>query len=247
MHSALTMSEPRRKPESTRIGIRPFTASTISGSASMVERPESSERAPWFDTMMPSRPASAAITASSQARMPLSQQLHLGCVAHPLDEIPVHVRRLGVAQPREVEALEHGPALQSRLQVRPVVAAVAVAGVARPQPEQGFLIAAAAAVDRDGDGGAAGVLGALDDGFRDALAVGGIKLQPDRRAARLGHLLDPVRGHGGHDLQVVAGFGGRAPRQARHRRGTSAGRRPAPARSANRIWCRGCRRSCRPC
>src|SRR5262249_30136003 len=50
MHSALTMSEPRRNPESTRIGMRPCTASTISGSASMVERPESSPRAPWLET-----------------------------------------------------------------------------------------------------------------------------------------------------------------------------------------------------
>ena len=33
------MSVPRRKPELTRIGMRPRTASTISGSASMVERP----------------------------------------------------------------------------------------------------------------------------------------------------------------------------------------------------------------
>ena len=71
IHSALTMSEPRRKPLSTMIGMRPFTASTISGSASMVERPESSLRAPWLDTMIASMPLSAAITASSQARMPL--------------------------------------------------------------------------------------------------------------------------------------------------------------------------------
>ena len=42
--SALTMSVPRRKPESTSTGMRPFTASMISGSASMVERPESSLR-----------------------------------------------------------------------------------------------------------------------------------------------------------------------------------------------------------
>src|SRR6185295_3383841 len=72
MASALTMSVPRRKPLSTRIGMRPRTASTISGSASMVERPLSSLRAPWLETMMPSMPFSAASTASSCARMPLS-------------------------------------------------------------------------------------------------------------------------------------------------------------------------------
>jgi hypothetical protein len=45
MHSALQISVPPRKPESTGTGIRPPTASTISGSASMVERPASSLRA----------------------------------------------------------------------------------------------------------------------------------------------------------------------------------------------------------
>ncbi len=52
--------------------MRPFTASTISGSASMVERPLSSLRAPWFETMMPSMPFCTASSASSCARMPLS-------------------------------------------------------------------------------------------------------------------------------------------------------------------------------
>ena len=37
------------------------------------------------------------------------------------------------------------------------------------------------------------------------------------------------------------------PRRPRRRYGTSVGRRPAPARSATNIWCRECRRSCRPC
>ena len=52
--------------------MRPFTASTISGSASMVERPLSSLRAPWLDTMMPSMPFCTASTASSCARIPFS-------------------------------------------------------------------------------------------------------------------------------------------------------------------------------
>ncbi len=37
----------------------------------MVERPLSSLRAPWFETMIASMPASAASLASSCARMPL--------------------------------------------------------------------------------------------------------------------------------------------------------------------------------
>src|SRR5580704_1207802 len=54
VHRALQISAPRRKPESISTGMRPPTASTISGSASMVARPESSLRAPWFDTMIAS-------------------------------------------------------------------------------------------------------------------------------------------------------------------------------------------------
>ena len=76
MHSALTMSVPRRKPESISTGMVPDTA-MISDRLSMVERPASSARPPWFDTMMASMPVSAAILASSQARMPLSTILVL--------------------------------------------------------------------------------------------------------------------------------------------------------------------------
>src|ERR1700682_5522440 len=49
--SALTMSKPRRKPLSTKTGMRPPTASTISGRASIVARPRSPNRPPWLETM----------------------------------------------------------------------------------------------------------------------------------------------------------------------------------------------------
>src|SRR5260370_178436 len=45
--SALAMSVPRRKPLSTRTGMRPPTVSTISGKASIVARPISPKRPPW--------------------------------------------------------------------------------------------------------------------------------------------------------------------------------------------------------
>src|ERR1043165_8134446 len=73
--NALAMSLPRRKPLSIRIGIRPPTASAISGSTSMVALTPSSTRPPWFDTMIASMPASAARFASSVSRMPLSTNL----------------------------------------------------------------------------------------------------------------------------------------------------------------------------
>src|SRR5215813_8150972 len=42
------------------------------GSASIVDRPLSSPRPPWLDTMIPSIPFCAASSASSEVRMPLS-------------------------------------------------------------------------------------------------------------------------------------------------------------------------------
>src|SRR6516225_4658737 len=127
MHSALTTSEPRRNPLSTMMGMRPFTASTISGSASMVERPESSLRAPWLDTMIASMPLSAAMTGVLPGEDALDHDLHLGGVAQPLEELPRHGRRLGVGESGEVDPLIHGAGSHVRLQARAVVTAAAVA------------------------------------------------------------------------------------------------------------------------
>ena len=52
--------------------IRPPTASITSGKTSIVARPLSTTRPPWFETMIPSMPLSAASFASSCVRMPLS-------------------------------------------------------------------------------------------------------------------------------------------------------------------------------
>ena len=48
--TAFTMSVPRRNPPSTRISARPATAATTSGTTSMLPRPWSSWRPPWFET-----------------------------------------------------------------------------------------------------------------------------------------------------------------------------------------------------
>src|SRR3990170_154225 len=71
--SALRMSVPRRMPPSRRTSHRPCTASTTSGSASIVAGAPSSWRPPWFETMMPAMPWSRAMRASSAVMMPLSR------------------------------------------------------------------------------------------------------------------------------------------------------------------------------
>src|SRR5215471_20010847 len=88
------------------------------------------------------------------------------------------------------------------------MAVAALARIGPRQPEQGLLVAAAGAVDRDGDGGAAGILGALDVVRRDLELVGGVKLHPYRPAARPDDILDAGAGLGGQDHQMIARFGG---------------------------------------
>ncbi|MNR25351.1 hypothetical protein D3C85_1424970 [compost metagenome] len=56
--TALSTSEPRRKPPSTITGKPDGTASTTSGKACKGEMQPSSWRPPWFDTITPSAPAS---------------------------------------------------------------------------------------------------------------------------------------------------------------------------------------------
>ena len=69
---ALNISEPRLNPLSTKTGILPPTASTTSGKLSIVARPLSSARPPWFYTMMPSTPCSMLNCASSRVTIPFS-------------------------------------------------------------------------------------------------------------------------------------------------------------------------------
>ena len=60
-------------PESSRIGIRPPTASAMPGSASKVAIEPSTWRPPWFETTIPSIPSSTARRASSAERIPFSR------------------------------------------------------------------------------------------------------------------------------------------------------------------------------
>src|SRR5262245_30585614 len=73
--SALKISVPRRNPPSMRTGSLPWTPSTTSGRHSIVPRPPSCARPPWFDTMIPSTPWRTASSASSRVSMPLSTSL----------------------------------------------------------------------------------------------------------------------------------------------------------------------------
>ena len=70
----------------------------------MVERPESSLRPPWFDTMIASMPASAASTRVLVREDALEHDFHVGRVAQPLEEVPGHGGGLGIRQAGEVDA-----------------------------------------------------------------------------------------------------------------------------------------------
>ncbi len=72
---ALSTSCPERMPLSSQTSMRSPTASTIAGSALMVEGAPSSWRPPWLLTTSASAPESAANRASSASRMPLSTSL----------------------------------------------------------------------------------------------------------------------------------------------------------------------------
>src|SRR5215468_5151992 len=88
------------------------------------------------------------------------------------------------------------------------MAVAALAHIRPRHPEQGLLVAAAGAVDRDGDGRATGLLSALDVMRRHLELVGGVKLHPDRPAARLDDVLYLRAGLSGEDHQMVTRLGG---------------------------------------
>ena len=91
---------------------------------------------------------------------------------------------------------------------RAVVAAIAVAGIGRPQAEQGLLVAAAAAVDGHRHRVTARLLRTLHHRLRHLPFVGGVELVPDRLAARAADVLDPEAGRGRQDLQMISNLGG---------------------------------------
>ena len=157
--SALTMSVPRRKPESTSTGRRPSTASTISGRASMVERPMSSSRPPWFDTMMPSSPLSTARIASSGVIRPFSTSLVFTVSRRRLMKSQVRLVAPVRIDAGDVEPVEVGLALhEARQPQRMALRAVALVGA--PQAHVGLPVLPRQHVDRDDDGLGAGLLGA---------------------------------------------------------------------------------------
>ena len=135
--------------------MRPFTAAAISGSAAMVERPESSLRAPWLETMIPSSPY---LTASSgpRGRDALGQDFHLGDIAQAL-EIPRHGGRLETGEAlMSTSGLVHEPC-----GLRLVPTGVLCRGHVAHSREswyasgRGLLVAAAGAIHRPRDACAA--------------------------------------------------------------------------------------------
>jgi len=203
------MSVPRRKPLSTSTATRPPTAATISGSASMVERPLSSLRAPWLETMMPSMPALTASVAFLVREDALDEDLHPRGVAQRFEEVPAHAGGQRVGQAGEVYALVHGAALLVGREVAAVVADGAVALVGeRHAPLVSWLRPPRRSTVTATTGQPARSRARRRRG--DIPLVGGVELVPDRRAARFRDLLDAAGGGRREDLQVVAG-----PRAAR--------------------------------
>ena len=62
---------------------RPPTAATMAGNASIVAGTVSSWRAPWFETKIPSTPASTAFRASLGLRIPFKMNFY-GLMAVPV-------------------------------------------------------------------------------------------------------------------------------------------------------------------
>src|SRR5215510_5914515 len=150
MQSALTMSVPRRKPESIRTGIEP-AAWMISASAAAVVRND--------DSVIAVLGGELRILPGEDA---LEHHLHLGEVADALELFPRHGSRRNVGESRQVHALVHRPALVVGREAAAVMALRAVACVAPRQTTQGLLIAASGAVDGHRNRDGALLLRALD-------------------------------------------------------------------------------------
>jgi hypothetical protein len=88
------------------------------------------------------------------------------------------------------------------------VAGIALTRIAAPQPEHGFLVAARDAVDRHHQDRAAGALGLLDQRLGDLPLRRRVELEPDRRPARLGDVLNGIVRRRRQHLQMIAGTRG---------------------------------------
>src|SRR3989454_906223 len=123
--NAFTTSVPREKPPSTTISARPATASTMGGSASMVDCVWSSWRPPWLETQIRRTPMSTARRASRTVMIPLVVELeHLrrlaglgdlldwppGGAAQPLERVGLRrpTRHLHIALGVEEDEAAHG-------------------------------------------------------------------------------------------------------------------------------------------
>src|SRR6202158_6101374 len=202
--NALTMSLPRRKPLSIRIGMRPPRAPTISGTTSMVALTPSSTRPPWFETTIASIPASVASFASSWARIPLSTSLTLTVSRKRLIRSQVRLGTIVVLTPPRSMPVKFG----LRQVVVEAMTASAVAGVGAPQSDKSLPFRRRSHIQRHHDRGCARGLCPLDQTFGNLPALRGVELKPYRRAARGDGILDRGRRDGGQNLQMVAGFRG---------------------------------------
>ena len=168
------------------MAIRPRTVSTISGKHSMVERVEASARPPWFDTMMPSTPASTARAASSAVTIPLMRTCIDVLLAHLAHVIPGEAAPVIIA-PGDVEALVHGPDALS------VVTNGAFPHICFGKTLHRLAVAPAQKVDGEHDRRTTGALRARHDGLGHIPAIARMELIPDGLAPRFHDVFDRSR------------------------------------------------------
>ena len=208
---ARTTSAPRRTPPSSRTSIRLPTASTISGSASMVARVPSSWRPPWFDTTRPSMPCSAARRASAAVITPFrrsgpdQRERNHARSAQAMDgstcrlatpaRVTMSVRgapgRADEIRQRQAPLAHQHPPHPSRPPQRVHDVPRRHAGRnGEPVPEVPLPAADHLHVDGQEERAVSGRPGPLDEGARQVAVLPHVQLEPERPGRPRRHLLD---------------------------------------------------------
>ena len=173
---ALKTSVPRRKPPSIITGIRPFTASITSGSASMVLKPLSSCLPPWFryeDAVHTAVDALGGVLASEDS---LDHDLHVRDLADLVDKVPGDWPR-GALYLGIVDAFEGTPAAEVPLSPFGV-AQLAIFAIPVPGTLGHFAVRSDGYVGREHKHRTAGLFAAVDDLFGHVPVSRWVDLKP---------------------------------------------------------------------
>src|SRR6516225_1127011 len=136
----------------------------------------------------------------------LEHDLHFRDIAHAPHRLPSEIAGLATAgDAGQIDAVVVVAAQRPFRETGAVVTAGAFTRVLAHETEKSFLIPTADAIDSDRKHRAAGRLCTFDQRLSDLPLRRGIKLEPDRRSARLGNSLHWVVRRSGEDLQMIAG------------------------------------------